>query len=236
MVRTLPLMALTMACSGEPDVQPLPDNELLTRLSLDLRGVRPSVGEYERLRADPTQIDALTEEYLNDPRFPGRVMDLWSEVYLTRSEGYAVRPGDFGVDPAAFYQSIGQEPLQLLGYVAANDLPYTDMVTAEYTLANETTADLWSLDYPDGATGWQVAHYTDGRPHAGVLTTNGMWWRYSSTDSNANRKRANEVSRILLCNDYLVRPIDFDRNVNLLDQDAVEDALRTNPGWLLKAM
>ena len=56
-----------------------------------------------------------------------------------------------------------------------------------------------------------------------------MWWRYVSTDFNANRARANAVSRIFLCNDYLSRPIDFDRNVNLLDQEAVEEALQTNP-------
>jgi hypothetical protein len=38
------------------------------------------------------------------------------------------------------------------------------------------------------------------------------------------------VSRILLCEDYLGKPIAFDRSVNLLDQGAVNDALRTNEG------
>ena len=50
-----------------------------------------------------------------------------------------------------------------------------------------------------------MARYQDGRPAAGVLATNGLWWRYRSTASNANRKRANQASRILLCQDYLVR-------------------------------
>jgi hypothetical protein len=61
------------------------------------------------------------------------------------------------------------------------------------------------------------------------MVTSGFTWRYTSTISNANRKRANQVSRILLCNDYLTRAIDFDRNVNLLDEGAILDALDTNP-------
>ena len=53
--------------------------------------------------------------------------------------------------------------------------------------------------------------------------------RYTTTTSNANRKRANTISRVLLCNDYLKRPIEFDRNINLLDEGAVQDALQTDP-------
>ncbi len=105
-------------------------------------------------------------------------------------------------------------------------------MTGDWTMMNETLAQALPTDYPAEASGWQVAHYTDGRPAAGVLSTSTMWWRYDSTDSNANRKRANTASRVLLCNDYLSRPIDFDRNVNLLDGDAVLDALKTNPACM----
>ncbi|MFT6145502.1 MAG: hypothetical protein ACJAZO_003779 [Myxococcota bacterium] len=230
MVKPLLSCILLTSCGSANVVEPLPANELLTRLSLDIRGVRPSADEYERVLDDPEAIEVLVDDYLQDPGFGPRVMDLWSEVYLTRSEGYEVGPDSFSVTAAAFYSSIGEEPLRILERVATEDLPYTDVVTADWTMANPTTASLWQTDYPTAQTGWQPAQYTDGRPHSGILTTNGMWWRYGSTDSNANRKRANQVSRIFLCNDYLVRPIDFDRNVNLLDQDAVEDALRTNPG------
>ena len=118
----------------------------------------------------------------------------------------------------------------MLGYIAQNDLPVTDLVTADWTMANEVDARFWPTDYPEGGTGWKKVHYTDGRPAAGVLSSNSMWRRYQTTDSNANRGRANTVSRILLCSDYLTRPIEFDRNVNLLDSDAITDALRTNPG------
>lgn len=205
----------------------------LTRISLDLRGVRPTAAELDQVEADPAALDTLTDTFLQDSRFPGRVRDMWSEIYLTRSESYLIYAYQYGLDDqATFQQSIGNEPLQILGTIAANDLPYTDLVTADWTMADETLGAIWPLDYPAGETGWKQVHYTDGRPAAGVLSTNSMWWRYTSTSSNANRKRANAVSRILLCNDYLVRPIEFDRNVNLLDEDAVSEALKTNPACL----
>jgi hypothetical protein len=95
-------------------------------------------------------------------------------------------------------------------------------------MANDLLATIWPIAREPGE-GWTRGRYTDARPAAGVLATNGLWWRYGSTDSNANRKRANATSRILLCNDYLVRPIEFDRNVNLLDAEAVADALDEDP-------
>jgi hypothetical protein len=232
-------LLLLAACTPEPDAAPekLPTQAdvatALTRISMDVRGVRPSVEDLAAVEADPSSIDELTDVYLHDARFAGRVRDLWSEIYLTRSESYLIYAYQYGLDDqAGFQQSIGDEPLQILSYIADHDLPYTDLVTADWTMANETLAQMWPLDYPAGETGWKQAHYTDGRPAAGVMATNSMWWRYTSTASNANRKRANAVSRILLCNDYLVRPIEFDRNVNLLDADAVSSALQTNPACL----
>jgi hypothetical protein len=124
--------------------------------------------------------------------------------------------------------------LHILSRIAEDDLPYDEIVLGDWTMANELLGGAWPVDYVDTygaeATGWQLAHYTDGRPAAGLLATNGMWWRYMTNTSNANRGRANAVSRILLCSDYLTRPIAFDRDVNLLDQGAVNDALRTNSG------
>lgn len=226
----------------KPEPEPLPveivelaPHRLLHRASLDLRGVRPSPDDVARLEADPEAYEALVDTYLADDRFRDRVMDMFAEVYLTKTENYFVNLAAYGVEDvpqSVLLDSIGREALEVLGEVAANDLPITELVTADWTMANEVTARLWPLDYPEGATGWQRATYTDGRPAAGVLSGTGIWWRYMSTDSNANRKRANQTSRIFLCNDYLVRPIAFDRNINLLDEEAVNDALRTNPGCL----
>lgn len=226
-------LLLLAACQPEspgpnPEVTMDPVSALI-RSSLDLRGVRPTTAELDAVAAHPESLDETVGTFVDDPRFEARVRDLWSEIYLTRTESYQISAASYGLDDeAAFRESIGDEPLRILGYIAAHDLPYTELVTGNWTMANETLGAIWPVDYPAGSEGWIKTSYTDGRPAAGILATNSMWWRYTSTTSNANRKRANATSRILLCNDYLERPIEFDRNINLQDEDAVANALREN--------
>jgi hypothetical protein len=203
----------------------------LSRASLDLRGVRPSLDELALIQADPAAYDALVEGFLTDPRFGERIREMWGDLYLTHVDYYYVSASEYGIgNSVGFIRAVGDEPLRILSTIAEEDLPYTELVVGDWTVMNELNGRAFYTDYPDDATGWQKVHYTDGRPAAGVLSTNGMWWRYTSTDSNANRGRANAISRILVCNDYLARPIEFDRNVNLLDADALADALQNNPG------
>jgi hypothetical protein len=215
----------------ESPVELLTPVQVLQRASLDLRGVRPSVQEVEAIEADPSRLDGMIESFMADDRFGERVRDLYSTIYLTRSDYFYVGASDYDqTDEAAFARAVGDEPLRILSTIAEEDLPYTQIVTADWTMADESIGRAWPLDYPDDAEGWQKVRYTDGRPHAGILSTNGLWWRYMTNGSNANRGRANAISRILLCEDYLGKPISFDRNVNLLDQGAVNDALQTNEG------
>jgi hypothetical protein len=63
-----------------------------------------------------------------------------------------------------------------------------------------------------------------------VLVTNGLWWRYETSTNNASRGRANQISRILLCNDYLDEPVAFDRSLDLSDEAVMLEATRSNPG------
>ena len=96
------------------------------------------------------------------------------------------------------------------------------------TLYVRVLAEALNLDYPVGARGWERAHYTDGRQHAGILTMSTTWLRYPSAGGNANRSRANAVSKMLLCDDYLSRPIVLNRAA--VDQLTVdpETAISTN--------
>ncbi len=228
------LLALLVACAdppaGDSALAPMPIAALAVRTSLDLRGVRPTVDELAAIEADPEGFPAVVDAWMADPRFGARVRDLWSEVYLTRAAPRFLSAASYDLDdPAAFARAVGEEPLRILERVAVEDRPWTELATADWTVADPLLASIWPLQRDEGE-GWQPARYTDGRPAAGVLATNSFHWRYDSTASNANRKRANAASRILLCHDYLVRPIDFDRNVNLLDEAAVESALVTNEG------
>ncbi len=230
------VIALLAACAPTEPPATLPGEldgpALLTRASLDLRGVRPSEAELDRIVADPGAYEALVDEYLHDPRFETRVADLFAEVFLTRTETFNVRFESFDLEGVSYpdlLRSVGEEAPRIVARVAAEDLSIVEITTGDWTMANEVLAAMWPLEYPAGGTGWQPAPWTDSRPSAGVLTSNSLYWRYPSTDSNANRKRANQVSRILLCHDYLTRPIEFDRNVNLLDQQAIDDALHEDP-------
>lgn len=217
----------------ETSYEPLTPRQLLIRWSLELRGVRPTEPEYAQVEAEPASLDSLLEAFLRDPRFEGRVRDLYAPVFRTRLDAFPVQAQDYGLeDDAAFQLAVGEEPLRMLGQVAAQDLPYTALVTADWTMANELLGAAWPLDYATGASGWQRAHYTDGRPAAGVLSTNALWWRYPSDGSNYNRGRANAVSRIFLCNDYSARPVSFERGVDLSNSEQVNNALRSNPACI----
>ena len=236
---------LILAACSSPDALP-PDSKateetpelsaqdalpLLTRASMDLRGVRPDFEELEEVEADPSRLHAMVESFLNDPRFGAQLRSHYANIYLTKLDYYYVGASDYGLsDEPGFAEAIGEETLRILSHIAENDLPYTEIVTGDWTMANAQLGAAWPVDYPEDGHGWLPVHYTDKRPTAGILSTNSMWWRYMSNTSNANRSRANAISRILLCNDYLAKPIEFDRSVNLLDDDAVRNALQTNPG------
>jgi hypothetical protein len=204
----------------------------LTRVSMDLRGIRPSGEELEAVRLDPEALEEFVEAFLVHPNFGGRVRNLFAEIYLTRVEDWPRSASEVGLgdDEAAYLASVGEEPLWMLSQIAEEDLPYYTITTADWTMGNEVLGGIWPLDYPEGGEGWKKVHYTDSRPKAGVLASNALWWRYTSTLANVNRGRANAVSRILLCDDYLARSVTFSRDVNLLDDDAVRYAIQNNPG------
>lgn len=202
------------------------DYTLLRRLSIDLRGVLPSQIEYDAL-SEKSPL-GFVDEFLYDPRFGKQVRQLFADYYRTEIDQFLVSAADFGIDSeVSFREAVGQEPLRIIQEVVESDLPWSTIVTSDWTMANETSAQIFPLEYEGG--GWQRASYTDGRPAAGVLASSGLWWRYTTTLSNANRNRANTISRILLCNNYLHRPIMFERGLDLLDQEAVDEAITRNP-------
>lgn len=209
---------------------PLSAPRLLRRLSLDLRGVLPSVEELDAVEADAAALEPLLDAYLYDARLSDRLVDLLAEQWWTRVDVFDIVFEDYFLDPTqeyAFERAIGEEPLRLVAQTMAENRPYTEIVTADTTMANELLGALWPLDYPAGGVGWQRVRYTDGRPAAGVLATNGLMWRYTATRSNMNRGRAAALSRLLLCEDYVVRPVTFSAATS--DVSNPELAIRTDP-------
>jgi len=218
-----------------PPVDPV---ALAARASLDLRGTRPSADDLRRVEADPAVYTELVDTYLQDERFPDRVGDLFAETTLTRTAAWDVVPPaelsgeDDKAETRAFLRDVGDEAPEFMARIARDDLPYTDLVTGDWAVTTDILAPYWPVEYPEGATGWQVSRYTDDRPAAGLLTANGLWWRYTSTTENANRGRANAVARIFVCHDIVQNEAAFDADLNLLDAAAMLHATRNVPSCI----
>ncbi|MDG1482308.1 MAG: hypothetical protein P8R54_22145 [Myxococcota bacterium] len=215
-----------------PPLEPLEAPRLLRRMSLDLRGVLPSPEQLDAVEADPDQVRVYRDAWLEDSRLEEQLMLMLGEQWLTRVDVFNLSYFDYQLDPIEEYdfeRAVGEEPLRLAAHVAVSGQPWSEVVTADYTIANSLLAEIWSLDYPEEESGWQVSHYTDGRPDVGVLASNGLWWRYWTSNFNYNRTRAATIFRLLLCEDMLEREISFSSTPSLLDESGTTEALKSNP-------
>ena len=245
MNRTGVLLAVSLlaACGGaettveateevaEDGIKLLSPRRQLIRLSVDLRSAHPSAEELDFIEEYPQAYGDFVDRYMQDPRFVERMKEIWNRSFRTRTGETYFDPTDAGlgmVGDERVADSIGEEPLALVGHIVANDLPWSDVVTAEYTMADPIVAAMWGLEYPEGKTGWQKTHYTDGRPEVGVLSSTTLWQRYPSAGVNSNRHRANNVSRMFLCDDYLARPVSFSRTqIDTLTSGDPEEVIQT---------
>ncbi len=212
----------TAASGATSPPERVSDLAWLARLSLDLRGVRPSADEIARVQDDPNEIDALIDEYLADPRLPERVGWVWNDSLHTAvwPSGFA-RFGDWNEEQ---WRAVGAEPLRLISTVISEERPISDILTEDRVVADPVLADLWGIPHPTGS-GWEWTAYTDGRPMAGVLSTNTLWLRYTADAVNYNRHRANAVARVFLCADFLEREGGFTFAVSAESLSSVERAV-----------
>jgi len=230
---TLTLAALLLvSCAEEPEtvvdgMTLMSPRAQLIRASVDLRGVHPSETELQAIESDPELYPDFVDRYLADERFVDRAVELWNERLLTGTGG-TYGQGYPGASAAEVSAAVSGETLRLVRHITEQDLPYSEIVLADYTMANPLLAAMWDLDRSGDEPGWAPARYLDGREHAGILTMSSVWLRYPSNGGNANRHRANAVSKMLLCDDYLSRPIVLNRAA--VDQLTVdpETAISTN--------
>ena len=236
------MLFLLFACGGEvseeptllhdPDLIALEAPRLLRRMSLDLRGVLPSLKELDEVEADPSRLEDIWPTYLDESSFEERLVEVFSEQWLTRVDEFNVGVEDYQLPSNQefdFAQSVGEEPLRILAHIATMDRAWTDVVTWDGTMANPLLESIWPLKRSEGE-GWQPAQWLDQRPAAGVLSSNGLWWRYYTTPFNFNRTRAAALSKLLLCEDYLERPVRLSAAPSLLDEDGTEESIRNEDG------
>jgi hypothetical protein len=246
--RTLQVLAgmALMGC-GKPDPKPAPiveetttevdsvvyldDLDYLLRLSMTLRGVRPDIADIDAVLADPDALHGLIDGYIESSEFLEIIRDFHAEMLLARTDAIPQLPA---LGPIAdsyqgeIYKSGAEEPLKLVEHIVDNDLPYTEVLTADYAIVNRIVADMYGMAFDPTGPEWQKSHYIDGRPPAGLLSSQKMMLRHESNAANFHRGRANMVSRIFLCEDFEARDIAFGPGLDLSDEFEVAAAVRTN--------
>ena len=208
------------ACSQE--LVFLSDRDYVNRLSMDLKGTRSTV---EESGTPSDQIDSLIDEYMQTEEFGNRILWLGNDIFLTRTIylPYFIFSYDYQDEHARtdVTKAVGEEPIRLFEYIVRNDLPLTELVTADYTISNSTTAWFWDIDYPGPYYGaqWLKSRYKDGREHAGILSQSSFYFRYGDSFTNRARHRANNISRIFVGDDHLLRNVSIDLRLGNADPE-----------------
>jgi Protein of unknown function (DUF1588) len=114
-----------------------------------------------------------------------------------------------------------EEPLALISNVVQKDAPFSEILTADYTMANPWSAIAYNATNDFSAPTnenfgeWKeikvVGLERGALPHAGVLSTPAFLGRWVSTETNKNRARARMVYKAFLATNVLAlaqRPVD----------------------------
>lgn len=218
------------------------------KAALSLNGRLPSVTETQAL-TDPTAGEAALsgaiDQLFVEEAFYDRLREMWNDVFLTdrylNQSNNILSAEDFPLvedyyeglaedQQVQLRRALAREPLDLIAYIVRYDLPFTHLVTADYTVMTPQTATIFNnaaitfqdpTNYGEFQTG-QILVNRDGVatpfPHAGILTSP-MWLnRFPTSPTNRNRHRAYVVLRDFLATDILAvasRPIDPTKAVNL---------------------
>ena len=222
--------AATSNGSTEEQVEYLSPTDHLVRASMALRGLRPSVEELEQVQADPEALPGIVDTYLESEEFGATIRDMHDEGLELRTFAFWFPP----VGPLSdrtiveVNASVQEAPLRLIEHVVMNDRPYSEIVTADYTLADEIVATVWGMEYDGDGEEWVETRWPEeDRVHAGVLTDSMLHIRHYTTPLNAQRRRANMVTTNFLCFDFLSIDINVDGNIDLSDPEAVKNAVKS---------
>jgi hypothetical protein len=220
-----------------PATVPLSPGDHLLRISMALRGIRPSLAEFAAVADDPNALPGIVDQYLEDPLFAATVKDIYAEALLMRAQLNAsmlpyVGPLA-GLDDPRYLAGVPEEPLELIAAIVRDpERSFTDIVTTDEVYVNEVGAAAWKVTgYDAQKGGWQLVHWADERPvGGGVLNSSAVWHRHRANGNNHQRVRANLVARVFLCEDYLTRDVPPFPPVDFSDVEALSNALQENPG------
>ncbi|MCX4246132.1 DUF1588 domain-containing protein [Paraliomyxa miuraensis] len=166
-------------------------------------------------------VEIYNDHFLTDRYYPGtNAIDLLAG--LTDNNDNPIYPNLFWYDdgsaeagaPSEEFlrneeftnKGISRQSLELVAHVVRNDLPFTEILTADYTMVNPFSAKAFGVNpafnNPDDYNEFQPAKLP-GVPHAGVLTNPIFMNRFPTTPTNRNRHRARMVYQFFLATDVL---------------------------------
>jgi hypothetical protein len=210
--------------------------ETLRKASLELTGKLPTERQMQ-VTAEHGQmgLEASLAEIMRDRAFSDRMIELYNDHFLT--DKYLGRenaielldednfpnlrwferkyPGD-DEKAAMTNDSLAREPLELIAHVIRNERPFTEILTADYTMLNGYAA-LSMIGLPDVPLGVgedpETFHevHIPGIPHAGILTSAMFLNRFPTSDTNINRHRSRMAYWFFLdidINQFGSRPVD----------------------------
>ena len=228
-------------------------SETLRKASLELTGKLPTAAQRAATEAQgQLGLEASLAEMMRDPGFIDRTIELYNDHFLTdkylgRENAIELLDEDLwpnlrwfenrfpGDDEKALItnDSLAREPLQLIAHVISTERPFTEILTADYTMANSFSAmSLIALpDIPVGLGNNPEAFeevHVPGIPHAGILTSSMFLNRFPTSDTNINRHRSRMAYWFFLdldINQFGNRPVDassdFGENPTLNNPDCI---------------
>lgn len=220
--------------------------EQLHKIAATLGARTPTIAETSTINAannDQQAIDAalgpIVDGLMTEDAFYTRVQELYNDLLLTDrdADSRGVVDNNFDLDAFAnrdYYENnfsgterndlrenanygFARAPVELIRYVIQNNRPFTEIVSADYTMINPYSAVIYNNNAGDpnflfSSDQNQANHDRDDFrpvnnirqqdntlvPAAGVIGTHAFLARYPSTNTNVNRARARYVTDFFL--------------------------------------
>jgi hypothetical protein len=225
-------------------VELLDEVATLRKASLSMVGRVPTLEEEQRVRDGGFEaLDAVLDEMMTEEEFLTRVKEIYNDHFLTdryypgtmaldilesvdlddNDDNGGLYPnvrwyeemGEDGEAAGRFSnQAIARESLELVAHVVRNNRPFTEILTADYTMVNWYSAQVYGLENVQFQNPGDYEEFAEARvpgiPHAGVLTSPIFLTRFPTTDTNRNRHRARMMYKFFLATDVLAlgdRPV-----------------------------
>lgn len=225
------------------NVELLDEVATLRKATLSILGRLPTLEEEQAVREGGFEaLDAVLDQMMTDEVFYDRIIEIYNDHFLTDRYypdtralellGGLTDENENPIYPDLFWYEalpeeqaaeaerlsnigVARQSLELVAHIVRNDLPYTEILTADYTMVNPYSARSYGVEanFETDRADEFVPAQIPGIPHAGVLTNTVFMVRFPTTPTNRNRHRSRMLYQFFLATDVLrlgERPIDAD--------------------------